>query len=136
MNMGDDRGGSDAPDGRKRGGCLSAFLIVGLVLFAIGTIYLVIISIFGASELQQAFPSISREYWLWGAVLGMANFIAFLGIWWWRKWGVYAFIAISLIGFIVDLTGTLGGGVINLVRGLVLVSLLLILVRGKWSMME
>ena len=134
--MGDDRGRSETSNGRNRGGCLSAFLIVGLVLFAIGTIYLVIISIFGASELEQAFPSISSQYWLWGALLGMANFIAFLGIWWWRKWGIYAFIAISLIGFIVDLTGTFGGGVINLARGVVLVSLLLILIRGKWSMME
>ena len=118
-----------------RGGCLTAFLIVGLSLFAVGTIYLVIIVLIGYPALQQTFPSISREYWLWGAFLGMANFIAFLGIWWWRKWGVYAFVAISALGFVVDASRAMGGGIFNLIRGVVLVGLLLILIRNKWSFM-
>ncbi len=105
-------------------------------MFALGAVYLLIITLAGFPALQQTFPSISREYWLWGAFLGMANFIAFLGIWWWRRWGVYAFIAISIIGFLVDISGTVGGGLFNLMRGVVLVGLLLILIRNKWSMMD
>jgi hypothetical protein len=118
-----------------RGGCLSVFLIMGLIIFAVGTIYLVIIVLIGYPALQQTFPSISQEYWLWGAFLGMANFIAFLGIWWWRKWGVYAFVAISVLGFVVDISRSVGGGIFNLIRGLVLVGLLFILIRNKWSFM-
>ena len=45
MNVGDDRDGRATHEGQRRGGCLTAFLITGLILFAIGTAYLVIICI-------------------------------------------------------------------------------------------
>lgn len=121
---------------RNRGGCFTAFLLVVLIMFAGGTIYLLIISIFGSEALQQAFPAITREYWLWSALLAMAIFIAFLGIWWWRKWGVYTFIVISVIGFLVDISLMLGGGIFNLLRCAILVVLLFFLIRNKWSLME
>ena len=131
--------GSDQAQGlesRERGGCLSAFLIVGMILFALGAVYLFLNALFGFEALQELVPTISRAYWIWGAFLGLANFIAFLGIWWWRRWGVYAFVAISIMGFLVDISRTFGGGLFNLIRGGVLVGLLLILIRNKWSMMD
>lgn len=121
---------------RNRGAYLTAFLIAGLVIFAVGTVYLVLISIFAHEALQQAFPAVSREYWMWAAFLAMANFIAFLGIWWWRKWGVYTFVITSLIGFLVDVSLPFGGGTFSFIRSVVLIGSLFLLLRNKWSLME
>lgn len=136
MNPGNASNDRISPAERRRGGFLTAFLITGLVIFAVGTVYLVLISIFGYEALQQAFPAVSREYWIWAAFLAMANFIAFLGIWWWRKWGVYTFIITSLIGFLVDISLPFGGGTFSFIRSVALIGLLVLLLRNKWAMME
>ena len=136
MNPGNASNDRILPAERRRGGYLTAFLIAGLVICAVGAVYLVLISIFGYEALQQAIPAVSREYWIWAAFLAMANFIAFLGIWWWRRWGVYTFISTSLIGFLVDISLPFGGGTLSFIRSLILIGLLVLLLRNKWALME
>ena len=90
----------------------------------------------GFSALQQAFPHVPQEYWLWGALLGMANLIAFLGLWWWRRWGLYMIIITSLIGLLVDVSLPYVGGPLSFIRSLILIGLLIVLLRKHWAAME
>jgi hypothetical protein len=120
---------------RKRGSLLSVVLIIGLVLFGGGAIYLFLVATLGFSALLQAFPQVSQEYWLWGALIGVANFIAFVGLWWWRRWGFYMILITSLIGLLVDISLPYVGGPLSLIRSLILVGLLIILLRKHWDSM-
>jgi hypothetical protein len=134
--MGDDLGQAGSKVERRRGSLLSVVLIIGLVLFGGGAIYLFLVATLGFASLQQAFPQVSQDYWIWGALLGVANFIAFVGLWWWRRWGFYLIIVTSLIGILVDLSLPYVGGPLSIIRSLILIGLLLILFRKHWPLMK
>jgi len=121
---------------RSRGGCLTAYLLFFLILIPVTVLYSLFVLLFAWSAIQETLPTIPRWYWLWGALLGIANFVSVFAIWKWKKWGIYSFIGLSILGFAVDLSRSIGGGVLNFIRSVVLVTILLILARKVWNLLE
>ena len=114
---------------RNRGGCLTVFLVLMLVLNPLTALYY----LFSGEALRQAVPSIPTWALLMLAIGGIANFIFALGVWQWKKWGVYGFAGTSLIVFVINLI-VIGLG--PALFGLVGLGLLVFLLRDHWSHMD
>jgi hypothetical protein len=114
---------------RQRGGCLTAFLILMLVVNPLTGLYY----LFAGSSLSQSLPSLPG--WAVPAlgVLALVNFVFALAIWNWKKWGVYGFAASSAIVFVINLISL---GLLPALTGLVGLGLLAYLLRGVWQFME
>lgn len=113
-------------DTRKRGSCLTAFLLLAIVsnlLFTFVTY----------SRLVPEVPSSLQPYTIVAAVLNLAAIIFAIAIFAWKKWGVYGYLAGVIITTIVNLYF---GDTLSFIRGLVPIVLLIILVRPLWSQMD
>lgn len=75
---------------RKRGGCLSIFLIIFIILNSLGAFgYL-----FGEQakiDMRHAYPMQPNWYIGYLTVACILNVIAGIGVWKWKKWGGYLF---------------------------------------------
>jgi hypothetical protein len=117
------------PQERKRGGCLTAFLILMLIANPLaGLLYLL-----AGSTLAHFLPNVPQWAILTFGVLAFANLIFALGIWSWKKWGVYGFVGSSLVAFTIN---ALTLGTISALFGLIGVTILAFLVRPVWTAME
>jgi mannose/fructose/N-acetylgalactosamine-specific phosphotransferase system component IIC len=113
----------------KRGGCLTAFLIFMLIVNPLVAIYYFV----AGSSVAQALPHMPT--WVI-PVLGLgclANFVFAIGIWKWKKWGMYGFAASAGIVFFIN---AIYINVLTALWGLVGVGLLAYLLRQAWSQME
>ena len=66
-------------------------------------------------------------------VLGVANFIFVIGVWKWKKWGVYGFGVVSLVAFVINLISI---GILGAIFGLVGLGILIFLLRNAWAQMD
>ena len=114
---------------RKRGGCLTAWLILMMVFNPLVTIYYLV----SGSAIQNSMPA----YPSWGIpvmiVLTLVNLACAIALWGWRKWGLYGLIASSLVAFLINVF-TLGFAAS--VSGLVGIVIMIALVRPVWKQME
>lgn len=62
----------------------------------------------------------------------LADCVFAIGIWKWKRWGVYGFIGSSLVAFLVNLMTT---GFVLALLGLAGVGILIVLVRPAWRQM-
>ena len=111
----------------ERGGCLTAWLALMLIANALTAIFYLT----GGSTLQQAYPSASPIVFLILAGLGIANLVGVYGIWTWKKWGFYLFVAAALIALVINLS--LGLPILSVLLGLVGVAIFWYLLREKWD---
>jgi hypothetical protein len=116
--------------GRKRGGCLTAFLILMLIVNPLTAIYYLI----AGSKIRESLPSMPAWAIPVLIICGIANFAFALAILNWKKLGVYGIVAIAVVAFIINLMSGLPVA-IALMR-LVGVAILLLLVRPVWDKME
>ena len=114
---------------RERGGCLTAFLGLALVVNPLlGVFYLL-----GGSRVAAAIPGFPAWVIPILGVLCLLNFVFMLGIWNWKKWGVYGFLGASAIAFFINVS-TLGLG--QSLSSLIGVGILIILLRDVWARFE
>jgi hypothetical protein len=84
--------------GPRRGGALTTLLVI----FTIGQLFGIYLVATVATELADhgrevppiVFPSM---------ILGIVAIVAIVGIWRWRRWAVYLFGLVAVIGFVIDL---------------------------------
>ena len=84
---------------KERGGCLTLWLVVALI----GTGLASLMYIFGSSSMEETYPD--TDTWLFTA-LGIASvfqFISAAGIWMWKRWGVYGYAVIIVLGLGLNL---------------------------------
>lgn len=115
---------------RKKGGCLTAFLIFMLIANALGALGYFI----GGGAIRQLTPNIPGWAIITSGTLSLLNIIFALGIWKFKKWGFYGFGAVSVIAFVVNIIS--GTPVYSALIGLVGIVILYFLVRPIWSQME
>jgi hypothetical protein len=114
---------------KKRGGCLTAFLIVMMILNPVsGLVYF-----FSGSMISQAFPNMPVYIIPLLGVLGLANLGFGIGVWKWKKWGVYGFLASALVTFVIN---ALYVDITSALSGLVGIALLMALVIPVWKQLE
>jgi hypothetical protein len=114
---------------RKRGGCLTAFLILMAIANPLTGLYY----LFAGSAVQQALPTILSWVIPVLGLLALANFAFALGMWNWKRWGVYGFVASTAIVFLLN---AITISVLAALLGLIGVAILILLVRPIWSEME
>ncbi len=114
---------------RKRGSCLTAFLI----LMLIGNPLVAISYLLNGSAVSQSVPAMPE----WAIpVLGLvaiANFVFAIALWQWKKWGMYGFAASSVVTFFINAIGVGFGIALFGFLGVVILGFLL---RPVWNQME
>ena len=114
---------------RKRGGCLTAWLILMLIANPLVAVYYLA----AGHTVKQALPNLPEYAIPLLIFLGIANFVFALAIWSWKKWGMYGFACSAAIAFIINLTNL---GVGPSLLGLVGVGILVALVSPVWKQMD
>ena len=112
---------------KDRSGCLKYWLI-----YAVGIAILLIYFLL---------PTIlSNSTWLTNAMIGTSvlQIIFIVGIWSWKKWGVFGYVILNFISPIIAFfnTGTLSQTLISLIQTLSLLLVLYLLVKPKWQFFE
>src|SRR5688572_25648207 len=81
---------------RERGGCLNIWLVLstGITIFSVMTL----LAITG-----PGLKTDSVAYALALTVLVVVNLVCLLGIWKWKRWGVYGIVATSIASAIIEL---------------------------------
>ncbi len=118
---------------RKRGGCLTAFLVLMLV---VSPLY-VLVGLLPTSEgVSQSLTKWPQWAILMMGLLGLANFVFALAIWKWKRWGVYGFTGAAIVFFIANVIRG-GVSIYGALFGLALaIGILVRLVRPVWQKME
>ena len=118
---------SAAADTRERGGWLSAWLIlIGIqsVVYSFLILYL---------RGQRSDPSPAWVLLVLIA-LSLANIVAIIAIWKWKKWGLQLYAVLTAIGIAVGLMLT--GSQLVVFHDIIFLVILGFLVKDKWSYFE
>lgn len=111
----------------ERGGCLTAFLVLMMIANPlVGLFY-----ILGGDLLRRGMPDAPR----WALpVLAVGAFVQFacaIGIWSWRRWGVYGSCAMALVALVVNFA--IGLAPQSAIMGLLGPIILVLLVKPRWA---
>lgn len=114
---------------RRRGGCLTAFLILMLIANPLTALYYLV----AGSTIHEYLPNLP----LWTipclGLAALANFAFAIALWRWKKWGMYGFAVTTAAGFVINL---LYMGTLTAVLGIIGVVILILLLRPVWNQME
>jgi hypothetical protein len=117
---------ANPPVAPARGGCLTALLVVMLILNGL----VVVLYSFCLLSGRVLLPTAPR----WGLpallLFGLVNVASVVALWRWQRWGLYALTASALVIFGVNLS--LGLPIVACVLGLLGPVLAFILVRPVW----
>jgi hypothetical protein len=118
---------------QNRSGCLTAFIIVLIVLNALGALS----SFFAGPLLSTLTPeySISNSYSMISGVLSLLNIVFLIGVWRYKRWGFYGIIAVSIINIILGIFLT-SSIITSLISGLILPLILYFLIKPIWNHMK
>lgn len=118
---------SPEPTPIKRGGCLRAFLLVELYIRGGAAFGYTIVALISAWSFWQFGPIV--------AVLAI-GFVAYAGVWNWKKWGAYLYYALCVIGIIVGLALKQSTLLVLILFYLPEPLMLFFLLRPVWNKME
>jgi hypothetical protein len=84
---------------KQRGGCLTAFLVLMFIANPITALFY----LFGTEILHKGLPNAPEWMFPVLAVLASAQLVCAIGMWTWRKWGVYGSFTLAALGFVINL---------------------------------
>jgi len=92
--------------GKQRHGCLTAYLVVAIILSAIASLG----NLLGGAMIQRAFPN--APVWAMPvlAFIGVFHIVCLVALFQWKKWGFYGVVLCSLASVAVNLIVGLGIG--------------------------
>lgn len=99
-------------DGKYRHGCLTAFLVFGIIS---NTLVVLFYSL-GSAMVRGASPNLPGWSLPVLSVIAVCNIAFFVAIFLWKKWAFYAFIASAAITFIINIS--IGLSIVSSVLGL------------------
>ncbi|HVU14261.1 MAG TPA: hypothetical protein VHD90_23440 [Phototrophicaceae bacterium] len=112
---------------QQRGGCLT----IWLVLAFIGGIFSVISYLTSTSTFIQAYPTATSATFILLAIASALIVIGAVGLWMWKRWGFYAYVAGAIVAVVANFT--IGIGLAGLVGALIGLGILWFLIRNKWD---
>lgn len=117
----------------KRSGCLTAFIIVLIVLYVLGALG----SFLAGPILSTLMPEYSTDTSnsLISGVLSLINITFLIGVWMYKKWGFYGFVGVSIINIILSIFLT-GGVLTSIISGLLFPLILYFLIKPIWNHMS
>ena len=113
------------PAPRKRGGCLTAFLVLAIIANAIIGVWTLSLTSSARTAYQPAF--------IFSGLLNLVGVVFAIAIYQWKRWGVYGYIVCIGISMLISLAI---GDVISTLRGFIPIALLSALVRPIWDQLE
>jgi len=117
------------PQGKQRGGCLTALLV--LMMIANPLVALMYLATGDAIKRTLHAPD-------WAIpVLGVAaltNFVCAVGIWRFKKWGMFGAVAMAAVGLVVNFT--IGIQPMQALMGLLGPVILIALVKPQWAQFD
>jgi hypothetical protein len=117
------------PVERKRGGCLTAFLILMLVANPLTAGYYVL----AGETVRQSLPNLPGWAIPVLAVAAVLNFVFAVGVWMWKRWGVYGLFVSAALVFVLN---TFIVGILPALVGIIGPVILFFLIRPVWSQLE
>ena len=115
----------------SRGGCLTVFLVFGLIANTFSSIFYIKSLIEGSMSGLPMPPQ-------WAVVAlcvgGAINIVSCLAVWQWRRWGVYTFFGTAAVAFGVNVA--IGIPPFSIAMGLLGVVVLAFLIRPVWRYMR
>ena len=115
---------------KKRGGCITAFLILMFIANPLMSIYYLM----AGDTVKQALPSIPDWAIPVLAIFGLINLGLAIAVWNWKKIGIYGFWATAIIILVINLS--IGFSPIQSLLGLLGPIIITLLVRPKWADFE
>lgn len=115
---------------RKRGGCLTAFLIFMIAANGLSAL----LYLLGGSVLGAQLPDYTPWVITALGVLGLANAISAIGVWMWKRWGFYGYLAVTVLSFALNVY--IGQNIVSSLMGFIGVITLYLLMRPVWNQME
>jgi hypothetical protein len=112
---------------RERSGCLTFWLGANAVLAVIALVVIV-----GVARESQSFLN---PLVFWGTILMPAFIVSLVGIWNWKRWGVYGLAAVIILSSGVQQIVNYKPFE-NLAAMIVQLAILYVLVRGQWTAFE
>ncbi|MBL8608170.1 MAG: hypothetical protein JNL38_12670 [Myxococcales bacterium] len=113
-------------DNKKRGGCLTAFLVLMLIANPLTTL----VYVAGADMVKRGMPNAPDWAFPVLALLGVVNTASAIGIWLWRKWGVFGVCGTAVVALVINFM--IGVPPMNAIFGLAGPGILVFLVRPLW----
>lgn len=107
---------------KERGGCLTAFLIVFIVLYSLGILGSLLSAAMGSSSneaLNKMFGSVPTWSYATSVILDIVNIVGLVFILKWKKIGAYLFIGSAVVSFVISIitsasiVSTIVGGLIG-----------------------
>ncbi|OGO77643.1 MAG: hypothetical protein A2Y23_11920 [Clostridiales bacterium GWB2_37_7] len=117
----------------KRSGCLTAFIIVLIVLYVFSAL-----GSFLAGPMISAFmPEYSTNtlYIIFNGILAVLNIVFLVGVWRYKKWGFFGFVAVSILYIIFSIIFT-GSVLLPLISGPIFPLILYFLIKPVWNHMK
>jgi hypothetical protein len=112
----------------ERGGCLTIWLVLMIIAFAFSAFNYLVNGAQVAAALPGAVPSWAFTVLGIAAVVGVVSAI---GLWMWKKWGFYGYIAVAVVALIINaIIGLLVPGIVGAAIG---IGILWFLVKDKWA---
>lgn len=112
---------------KVRGGCLSYWLVYAAAI-AILLVYFFLPNIGSSSS------------WITSLIIGFSvlQLISIIGIWSWRKWGVFGYVVLNLIAPLITFfnTDSVLQSLVSLIQSLSLTLVLYLLAKPKWQFFE
>lgn len=119
------------PTGKVRGGCLTAWLILGFI----GGIFVFLMYAFGGNTIQTANPNLPDWMLRFYTVVSLVSLAGVYGTWTWKKWGIYTTVGLSILGIIINML--LGLQVVATIIGtLIGFAILYWLIKPVWHYFE
>lgn len=120
----------------ERDGCLSLWIVANFAIIGLGvmTICGAFFSIYSRDIRFDRLPGNAQAYALIGIALLTGWGICLIAIWYWKKWGVYGFIALSFLNLGIEIAlspQTLDTG--DFLSHIISNALLLYLVTNRWN---
>lgn len=131
---------------RERGGCLTAFIIVFIVLYSLGIIFTLCGAAMSNSSFVQSNEALKASFAsvpTWSdattAILYIVNIVGLILILKWKKIGAYLFIGSAVVSFIISLvisTSIVSSIIYGLIGYVILFGIFYFVVHPVWSHLE
>ena len=115
---------------KKRGGCITAFLIFMFIVNPLTSIYYIA----AGDTVKQAMPNMPDWAIPVLAVFGLINVGFAIAVWNWKKIGIYGFWASAIV--ILGINLSIGISPVQSLIGLLGPIIITLLVRPKWNEFE
>jgi len=112
---------------KKRGGCITAFLIFMFIINPLLSIYYLA----AGEAVKQALPNIPDWAMPVLAIFGLVNLGLAIAVWNWKRFGIYGFWISAIIVLIINLS--IGLSPVQSLFGLLGPIIITLLVRPKWG---